>query len=184
LASTNVIVIGTSVGGSGFFDPGANLASPARPFSHISATVTGGVTVNSVTYNNPTQVTLNISTVGASAGGPQNVTITNPDGQSAMGTGLINVLLPTAAPASVGGRITDAFGNGIGRVSLQIVSPTGTFTATTSTNVFGYFEFENVPTGLTYIITPRSKLFSFSPERLVYSHLDEVTNLSFLVHSR
>ena len=183
LASTNVVVTGTSVGGSGFYDPGTDLPAPARPYAHISATVTGGVTVNSVTYNSPTQVTLNISTVGANVGGPQNITITNPDGQSATGVAMINVLLPTAAPASIGGRITDAFGNGIGRVSLQITNQSGSFTATTSSNSFGYFEFENVPTGFTYIITPRSKLYSFSPERMVYSHLDQVTSLSFQVQT-
>ena len=33
--------------------------------NHLSASVTGGVTVNSVTFVTPTTVTLNISTVGA-----------------------------------------------------------------------------------------------------------------------
>jgi hypothetical protein len=183
VSSIDVVVTGTSVSGSGFFDPGTDLAAPARPFSHISASVTGGVTVNSVTYNNPTQVTLNISTVGATTGSALNITITNPDGQSATGTGLITVLAPTAAPANIGGRITDAFGNGIRRVTLEITGGNG-FTATTSTNVFGYFEFENVPTGMTYIITPRSKQYSFTPERLIYTHLDQATNLAFNAQGR
>ena len=64
-ASVNVAVTGTSSSGSGFYDPGANLAPPALPFTHISATVTGGVVVNSVTFNTPTQVTLNLNTTGA-----------------------------------------------------------------------------------------------------------------------
>lgn len=184
VSSINVVVTGTSVSGSGFFDPGTDLPAPARPFSHISASVTGGVTVNSITYNSPTQVTLNISTVGANVGGPQDITITNPDGQSKTTTGLINVLLPTAAPANIGGRITDDYGNGIAFVNIQIVSPNGTFSASTITNSFGYFQFDNVPTGVTYIITPRSKKYSFDPENLVYSHLDQVTDLGFHVQSR
>jgi hypothetical protein len=93
--SANVVITGTAPAGQGFYDPGPNLASPARPFNHISATVTGGVTVNSVAYTDPTHVTLNISTVGATAG-PHNVTITNPDGQSATGNGLITVTGATA----------------------------------------------------------------------------------------
>lgn len=101
--STNVVITGTSVTGSGFYDPGANLAPPALPFNHITATVTGGVTVNSVTYDNPTQVTLNISTVGATPG-PQNVTVTNPDGQSATGTAVITVT-PATAPAALAGQV-------------------------------------------------------------------------------
>ena len=93
-ASTNVVITGTVVSGSGFYDPGANLAPPALPFTHISATVSGGVTVNSVTFTDPTHVTLNVSTVGASLGA-QDVTIINPDGQSLTGIGILTVVAPT-----------------------------------------------------------------------------------------
>jgi len=89
-ASVNVTITGTSSSGSGFYDPGTNLPAPALPFTHISASVTGGVTVNSVTYTDPTHITLNLSTVGASAGA-QNITVTNPDGQTATGTGILTV---------------------------------------------------------------------------------------------
>jgi hypothetical protein len=89
LASTNVTITGTSVSGSGFYDPGANLPAPALPFNHITATVSGSnITVNSVTYNSPTSITLNLNTVGATLTdsnlSPETVrdlTITNPDGQ-------------------------------------------------------------------------------------------------------
>jgi uncharacterized repeat protein (TIGR01451 family) len=83
----NVVIAATSSGGSGFYDPGANLTPPALPFTHLGATVTNAI-VNSVTYNNPTQVTLNIT---ALANGLQNVTLTNPDGQLVTATGCINV---------------------------------------------------------------------------------------------
>jgi hypothetical protein len=91
--SVNIIVTGTSVSGSGFYDPGANLAAPALPFSHISVTVSGGVTVNSVTYTDPTHITLNISTVGASAGA-KTITVTNPDGQSLVSASAILTITP------------------------------------------------------------------------------------------
>jgi hypothetical protein len=58
-----------------FYDPGADIPG-AEPFNHITATVPG-VIVNSVTYDSPTQVTLNISTVGSTPG-PKTVTVTNP----------------------------------------------------------------------------------------------------------
>ncbi len=83
----NVVITGTSTGGSGFYDPGTNLAPPALPFNHLTATVTNAI-VNSVTYNSPTQVTLNIT---ALATGSQNVTLVNPDGQSVTANGCINV---------------------------------------------------------------------------------------------
>src|SRR4029078_8631511 len=93
----NVVINATSTAGSGFYDPGANLPAPALPFTHIAATVTNA-TVNSVTYNSPTQVTLNIT---ALATGLQNVTITNPDGQSVTANGCINVQARAAADLGV-----------------------------------------------------------------------------------
>jgi Big-like domain-containing protein len=84
-------ITGTSTAGSGFFDPGPGFSS------HITASVTGGVVVRGVTYTDPTHITLNLDTTGASAG-PQDVTVTNPDGQSETATGLITVGSPVAGP--------------------------------------------------------------------------------------
>jgi Secretion system C-terminal sorting domain len=89
-ASVNIVVTGTSIDGSGFYDPGPNLPSPAQPFSHISATVSGGVTINSVTYTDPTHITLNISTVGASQGA-KTITVINPDGQSITSSSILTI---------------------------------------------------------------------------------------------
>ena len=96
-ASLNVIVSGTSTGGSGFYDTPSSMTDPCR--KRITASVSGGVTVNSVTYTDPTHVTLNVSTIGAS-NGPHNVTITNPDGQSSTAS-----ILSTTAPAFVSGAV-------------------------------------------------------------------------------
>lgn len=95
-SSVSVTITGTSTSGSEFYDPGTNLAAPALPFNHIAATVSGGVTVNSITYNSPTQVTLDLNTTAA-PNGPKNVTITNPDGQSTTSNSVIYV---GAAPPS------------------------------------------------------------------------------------
>lgn len=92
--SINVTITGTSSSGSGFYDPGPNIAG-AEPFNHISASITGGVTVNSVTYTDPTHVTLNISTVGATTGA-KDITITNPDGQTATSVGALSIISVTA----------------------------------------------------------------------------------------
>jgi hypothetical protein len=115
-ASITVVVTGTSVGGSEFFDPGADAGGPGFA-RHIAATVSGGVTVNSVTFDTPTQVSLNISTVGASLG-TKNVTVTNPDGQTATGTGILTVssacgtitVNPSSIPAvTAGSAYSQAF---------------------------------------------------------------------------
>jgi uncharacterized repeat protein (TIGR01451 family) len=97
-ATQNVTITGTSSSGSGFYDPGAGF--PAR----LQASVTGGVTVNSVTFNNPTSVTLNVT---ATTNGLKNVTLTNPDGQNVVGTGCINVNISGGLTADLSITKTD-----------------------------------------------------------------------------
>ncbi len=88
MANVSVVVRGTSTNGSGFFDPG-----PGFP-NHISATVDGGsVTVNSVAYSNPTNITLNITVAGNAGAGARTITVTNPDGQSlASASGILTIV--------------------------------------------------------------------------------------------
>ena len=161
----DVVINATSSGGSGFYDPGANLPAPARPFTHLTATVTNAV-VNSATYNTPTKVTLNIT---ASTAGLQNVTITNPDGQSVTATGCINVAsLPATAvsfttqPASasnitagatipVVAHVVDSGGNPVAGQSITLAIGTNpgssTLSVTTNpvvTNASGDATFSNV----------------------------------------
>jgi hypothetical protein len=76
--SLNVNVYGTSSNGSGFYDPGSGYQN------RLTASITPGVIVNSVTYVSPTQVDLNVNTTGMSAyhgDNPFTLIITNPDGQ-------------------------------------------------------------------------------------------------------
>lgn len=75
LPSVSVVITGTSIAGSGFYDPGAGY--PNR----LQASVSGGVVVNSVTFTSPTSITLDLNTVGAALG-PRTVTVINPDGQA------------------------------------------------------------------------------------------------------
>jgi hypothetical protein len=86
-------VIGQQVAGSGFFDPGSGYAK------RLDASIPG-VTINNIVYNGPTSVTLDVSTLGASTGS-RNVTIVNPDGQSATGIGLLTIGAPGGQGASV-----------------------------------------------------------------------------------
>jgi hypothetical protein len=103
VSNVNVILTGTSASGSGFFDPG-----PGFP-NHISAVINGGsVTVNSVTYSNPTIVTLNVTVATDAPVGARTATVTNPDGQGATsGTGTLTIVtgvtnsLPVINAASI-----------------------------------------------------------------------------------
>jgi hypothetical protein len=99
-SSVNVVVSGVSSGGTGFYDPGPNLAAPALGFHHIVALVSGGVVVNSTTFNSPTQITLNINTTGATQAA-QTVTVQNPDGQAVTSTAILNIVNPLSLTGAV-----------------------------------------------------------------------------------
>ncbi len=177
LASVNVVIAGTSAAGSGFYDPGANLPAPARPFNHIAASVSGtNVIVNSVTYTNPTSITLNLNTTGATAG-PRTLTVTNPDGQQVTGTLTINP--PTAANASISGRVVSAEGRGIRGAVIRIQSADGTVNRVVMTNSMGYYMIPEVETGITYVISVASRRFTFEQSSIVYVHQDQISDLNF-----
>lgn len=93
--NVNVALTGTAVSGSGFFDPGPDFPK------HISASVNGGgVTVNSVTFNSPTSVTLNLNVAANAAAGSRTITVTNPDGQAVTSaTGIFSV--QSVAPPTI-----------------------------------------------------------------------------------
>jgi hypothetical protein len=91
-----VVIYGTAAAGSGFYDTPATQSDACR--LRLTAAVSGGVVVNSVTYNDPTHVTLNINTTGVTTLGPKDVTITNPDGQHITGTAVLYVGLGTYLP--------------------------------------------------------------------------------------
>lgn len=131
----NVVINATSSSGSGFYDPGPNLPAPALPFNHLSATVTNA-TVNSAIYNSPTQVTLNIT---ALATGLQNVTITNPDGQSVTANGCIDV--QTAAVADLSITKTDGVTTAVpgGSVTYTITASNAAAIAATGATVADTF---------------------------------------------
>ncbi|MEP6919454.1 MAG: hypothetical protein ABJC89_27680, partial [Acidobacteriota bacterium] len=96
-ASAAVTITGTSTSGSGFFDPGTGFSN------RLSASISGGVTVNSVAFTDATHLVLNISTVGAAAGA-KNLTVTNPDGQIVVANSLI--VVSASPPAVVTGSAT------------------------------------------------------------------------------
>ncbi|MBK7393175.1 MAG: carboxypeptidase regulatory-like domain-containing protein [Chloracidobacterium sp.] len=177
VTNVNLVITGTSSAGSGFYDPGPNLPAPALPFNHIQAAVSGtNVVVNSVTYTSPTSITLNLTTTGA-AQGARILVITNPDGQQVTGTLTINP--PTAANASISGRVTSAGGRGIRGAVIRIQSADGTVNRVVMTNSMGYYMIPDMETGITYVISIQSRRFVFEPASVVYTHQDPIADLNF-----
>jgi hypothetical protein len=92
-SSVLVSVTGQIVAGSGFFDPGAG-------FAKRLAAIIPGIAINGIAYHSPTSVTLDVSTIGSPTG-VRNVTIVNPDGQSATGIALLTIGAPGGQAATV-----------------------------------------------------------------------------------
>ncbi|HET8946501.1 MAG TPA: immunoglobulin domain-containing protein [Candidatus Polarisedimenticolia bacterium] len=142
LSSADITVTGTSSSGSAFFDPGPDPGGPGYA-SHLGAAITG-VVVNGVTVNSATQVTVNVSTTG-SALGPHDVTITNPDGQAATGTGILTVTSAPSAPSA--GADSPACAGGTLHLSASTI-PGATY-AWTGPNGFTSTEQNPVLSGVT-----------------------------------
>lgn len=73
-----------------------------------------------------------------------------------------NCLAPTGTNVSISGRVTSAFGLGVSGAIVKI-QPTGDGPArTTRTSSLGYYKFDNVLTGENYIISIKSRRYSFA----------------------
>jgi subtilisin-like proprotein convertase family protein len=78
-------------------------------------------------------------------------------------TGQSGSQLPSAL--DVAGRVVGPNGFGIKYAVVTITGP-GNFKLQTLTNALGYYEFENVPTGVTYTITVTGKRHTFTPRNV------------------
>lgn len=72
----------------------------------------------------------------------------------------IQILIPSAANASIAGRVLTSNGRGIARASVTISGPNGVVKSSL-TNSFGYYKLEDIAVGQTYIVGVSSKRYEF-----------------------
>ena len=78
------------------------------------------------------------------------------------------ILAPTAANASIAGRIVTADGQGLPNVTIQLRSGAGEMRYARSSS-FGSYRFEDLPVGETYALSVSSEQYGFaSPTRVIY----------------
>ncbi|MEP6902583.1 MAG: carboxypeptidase regulatory-like domain-containing protein, partial [Actinomycetota bacterium] len=92
--------------------------------------------------------------------------------------GAVNILGPTAANVTVGGRIVDAGGNAISRVSVSLTDGNGT-TRTAVSNSFGNYLFTDVAAGASCVISVNSKRYQFSPNTQILAVTDDLESVNF-----
>ncbi|MET0753637.1 MAG: carboxypeptidase-like regulatory domain-containing protein [Pyrinomonadaceae bacterium] len=88
------------------------------------------------------------------------------------------IVAPTSGEVSIGGRIIDASGNGLGRINVTITQQSGA-TASAITNPFGYYRFENVPVEQIVIVDVASKHYTFNPSSQAILAEEDRDNVNF-----
>jgi len=92
----------------------------------------------------------------------------------------IEFLASTAAQASISGRVLTAGGQGIRNAKVVITGNSLSQPIITTTGSFGYFNFEGLQTGETYVVTVWSKRYTFSAPSQVISLVDNVVDADFI----
>jgi hypothetical protein len=87
----------------------------------------------------------------------------------------IPALAPSAASVTVGGRVL-ANGRGVPNATVTYAGETGE-RKSALTNAFGYFRFEEVQAGQTYVFNVLSKRYTFAPRTVEVN--EELTELNF-----
>lgn len=134
----------------------------------VGSSVTIVATVN--ISPNATGNLVNTATITAPAG----VTDANQANNSATDT---DTLRATAAGVEISGRVFDANGRGLRNAVVAITDENGV-TRTVTTSSFGYYRFENVDVGETYLVTVRSKRFRFETRAITVS--DSISGVDFV----
>jgi len=91
-------------------------------------------------------------------------------------------LSPTAAPASVSGRATDSFGNGIGGARINVTNPLTGDIWGAITNPFGYYTIENLEVGNFYVTTISSKRYQFTDDTRSFTLQADLTGIDFIAN--
>lgn len=68
---------------------------------------------------------------------------------------------PTAAPASISGRVMDQSGRGIRGVAISVQGSSGE-ARTVVTNTFGFYRIEGLPVGQAYVLSATARRRSFA----------------------
>ena len=169
--------------------PSGSISSPAPPtFGDGGGSGTVNVTSNGVwtAFSDDDWITITGSTNRAdnrttdydgTGNGTVNYTVApNTSGAPRVGSmsiagNVFNVnqsLVPTAAAADVSGRILTSAGRGISNALVVFTAPDGS-SRYARTNFFGYYRFEDVPTGQNYVITAQSKRYRFAARILTFN---------------
>lgn len=90
-----------------------------------------------------------------------------------------NAAVPTAAGIGLSGRVTTADGHGIARATISLTSASGE-SRVTQTGSLGYFSFNDLSAGETYIVTAQAGRYAFRRPSIIINLTDEFAEANFV----
>jgi hypothetical protein len=90
-----------------------------------------------------------------------------------------SILIPTAARATVSGRVMTPNGQGIGRAVMELQNAATGERRQALTNAFGYFSIDDLPLGDFYALTVKHKQYDFEPATRTFQLSDNIADLTF-----
>jgi hypothetical protein len=89
-------------------------------------------------------------------------------------------LAPTSANAGISGRVTNSSGSGIAKANVTLTNSNTGETLELRTNPFGYYSFDDLEVGDSYIVTVSSKSYTFNPQTRTVSLEDNISDADFV----
>ncbi len=101
-----------------------------------------------------------------------------PDGGTITSTS-IQFAVPTAAGASISGRVLEGKGIGISGAIVILTDSQGT-SRTAKSNTFGYYRFDDLPVGQNYVLSVSSKRHEFDNPQRVINLGESIADMDFV----
>jgi hypothetical protein len=104
-------------------------------------------------------------------------------GISDFSTWTAGLVAPTAANASIEGRVLTADGNGIANAEVVVTGGGLTEPRVYRTNQFGKYRFDELPVGENYVISVVSPRFVFTNPAISLTLFESVTEVNFVAET-
>lgn len=92
----------------------------------------------------------------------------------------LTLLGPTAAGLRLAGRVMSPTGRGLSKVFVSVSGGNLNETRIVPTNQFGYFAFDDLQAGLSYVVTVSSKKYAFSNPTQIVNLGDDFGEMNFI----
>jgi len=103
----------------------------------------------------------------------------NNDGVARIDIGAFEFLAPTAAGVRIGGRVTDSLGRGIYGARISLTGNHGE-QRLALTNPFGFYRFEDITAGESYIVGAFSRRYKFAVPQIFITADSDIADMDFV----